>query len=154
MLRFKIAFSLFLQNRLLFALPISIHSSLVIFDNYSGVNLEKTLEKWSFSVETWLDSTPIEEGDEGIYFYFNYGKELDFSSRWFLSLIKLRWIFLSFFLIIRTLFQWNNWRFLFFRCGYSTTNHSMCYPFSPIIIVLVRIFLNYYIIKILLTVVL
>ena len=80
LLLFKIDFSLFFQNRRLFELPISIHPSLVIFDNYSGVNLETTLEKGSFSVETWLDSTPIEEGDEGFYFDCNSGKDLNFSS--------------------------------------------------------------------------
>ena len=45
LLSFKINFYLFLQNRRFFALPISIDSSLVSFDNYSGVNLETTLDK-------------------------------------------------------------------------------------------------------------
>ena len=52
------------------------------------------------------------------------------------------------------LFQWNNGCCLFYRCGYSTTNHAMCYPFVPIIIVFLRSLLNYSIIAILLSVVL
>ena len=45
LLSFKIKFSLFFQNRRFFALPISINSSLVSFENYYGVNLETTLDK-------------------------------------------------------------------------------------------------------------
>ena len=52
------------------------------------------------------------------------------------------------------MFQFNNLCCLFLRCIYSTMNHSMCYPFVPIIIIFVRILLNYYTMAILLTVVL
>ena len=45
------------------------------------------------------------------------------------------------------LFQWTNGCCFFLRCVYSTTNHTMCYPFVPIIIVsykkLVEIFYHY-----------
>ena len=52
------------------------------------------------------------------------------------------------------LFQWNNGCCLFFRCGYITTNHDICYTFVPKIIFFVIRLLNSYIIMILLTVVL
>ena len=77
---FKIAFPLILQNCRLFGLPKSIHFSWVSFDNSYGVNLETTLDKWSFSVETWLDSSPIEEGDEAFSFDFNSVNEPHFHS--------------------------------------------------------------------------
>ena len=54
----------------------------------------------------------------------------------------------------RIFFQWNNGCYLFFRCGYLTMNHAMCYPFVPIITFFVRSLLNSSIIMILLTVVL
>ena len=60
----------------------------------------------------------------------------------------------DFYSIIIILFQWNNGCCFFFRYGYSTTNHDMCYPFDSVIIVFVRSLLNSYIITILLTVVL
>ena len=81
-------------------------------------------------------------------------KNLIFSSRWFFSLKNWRWICWCFFSIIKIIFRWNNWYCLFFRCGYSTTKHAMCYPFVPIIIVSIRILLNSFIIMILLMVVL
>ena len=46
--------------------------------NSSGAGLETALYKWSFSVETRLDSTPVEEGDEAFYFDCNFGNELIF----------------------------------------------------------------------------
>ena len=79
LLSFKIDFSLFFHNICFFVLLISIHSSLVISENSSRVNLETALNKLSFSVETCLDSTPIEEGDEGFSFYCNSVNELKFS---------------------------------------------------------------------------
>ena len=98
LLSFKIKFSLFLQNRCFVDFSISISCSLVTYDNYSGDNLETTLGKWSFSVETWIDSNPIEERDEVFSFDYNYGKELNFSSCWFLPLRMLKMNMLDLFL--------------------------------------------------------
>ena len=53
---------------------------------------------------------------------------------------------------IRIIFQWNNGCCFFFRCGYSTINHAMRNPLSPITTVFVISLLNYSIMKILLTV--
>ena len=44
---------------------------MVGLEHSSVVGLETTLDKWSFSVETQLVSTRIEEGDEYISFYCN-----------------------------------------------------------------------------------
>ena len=78
LLGFKISFYLFFHNRRFLALPISIHSSLVSLENYFGVKLETTFYKWSFSVETLLDSTPIEEVNEAFSFDCKSCNELYF----------------------------------------------------------------------------
>ena len=51
---------------------------MVYLDNSYGVGLERTLDKWSFSFETRLDSTPIEEGDLALSFDFYSSNELFF----------------------------------------------------------------------------
>ena len=119
LLSLKIDFSLFLLNHCFFDLPISINFYLVSFDNSSGVNLETILYKWSFSVENWLDSTPIEEGYEDFYYYYNSGNVLII----FIPLVpflnkvenKSVWSFSW----IKILFQWNNGCCFFSGVGVS-----------------------------------
>ena len=84
----------------------------------------------------------------------NLAMNIIFSSHWFFFPKKFEYEYVIFFSRIIILFQWNNGCCLFFRCGNSTKNHAMWYPFVPIIIVFVIILLNSSIIAILLTVVL
>ena len=133
LISFRISFYLFFHKRCFFALPISVHSSLIIFDNCSRVNLETTFRKivilhWNLTI---FNSNI--ESRWSIFLIVTLTNNLTLSSRWFIFLRNLNMNLEAFFSIVRILFQWNNWYCLFLRCGYSATNLSMFYPFVPII---------------------
>ena len=78
---------------------------------------------------------------------------LIFSSWCFLFLRNLNMNQLEVSFLNKNIFQWNNGCFVFFRCGYSITNHVICSPFVPIKIIFGRRLLNYSFMKTMLTVV-
>ena len=76
--------------------------------------------------------------NEGFSFYCNSGNEPNFFIPLPSFLKKVEDQSVEGFPRIRILFQWNNGCCFFFKCGYPTKNHAMCYPFVPIIIVFVK----------------